>query len=371
MNLSTTELINQVKEDYDFTDDFIDDSEIAIDDAETHIPRPAKEGFFVHVGPVELMAASVRSSMQIRAMLTNRSPDKPTRKPAGPRKPRPTEEVTSLPSLAEATKGKIKSERSNGASQADPIAIDVDDDAPGLQAGPSTASQRQRKCPTWGRDGVVIAHVCIGSISPARDAMPLVPVEIDMVKYHAAVKDPRVSFSILTLEADLIVQLLPPWPTFPPDVQRALHVMREKSEERERLTAYVKDTTKPSDRWEGAKTKFPPHLKPYLQAAMEAAYQNQLWDDRSETGFNKAMCSALPYNMYTLSVSAMTSPGEHVTDKQKLALKLGHEGYWNFLKRCEDTGLERMAVFVNNEKDKWIAKYEEQLAQWKSETKFP
>jgi hypothetical protein len=46
-------------------------------------------------------------------------------------------------------------------------------------------------------------------------------------------------------------------------------------------------------------------------------------------------------------------------------MKLGHEGYWSFLKRCEDTGLERMADFV--EKEKWIAKYEEQLALWKAQ----
>jgi hypothetical protein len=38
---------------------------------------------------------------------------------------------------------------------------------------------------------------------------------------------------------------------------------------------------------------------------MEAAYQNQLWDDRDETGtsWNKAVCAALPYNPHTLSVS--------------------------------------------------------------------
>ena len=48
-------------------------------------------------------------------------------------------------------------------------------------------------------------------------------------------------------------------------------------------------------------------------------------------------------------------------------MKLGHEGYWHFLKRCEDTGLERMATFVKQEQDKWFAKYEEQLALWKSQ----
>jgi hypothetical protein len=51
----SAKLIYQVKDYYDFADAFIDDSEIAIDDAQTHIPRPKKEGFFVHVGPVELM----------------------------------------------------------------------------------------------------------------------------------------------------------------------------------------------------------------------------------------------------------------------------------------------------------------------------
>ena len=54
-------------------------------------------------------------------------------------------------------------------------------------------------------------------------------------------------------------------------------------------------------------------------------------------------------------------------ENQKLAMKLGHEGYWNFLKRCEDTGLERMAMYVKQEQEKWFAKYEEQLALWKSQ----
>jgi cell wall assembly regulator SMI1 len=49
--------MRQVKDVYDLSDAFIDDSEIAIDDAETHVPRPVKEGFFVHSGQVELMSA--------------------------------------------------------------------------------------------------------------------------------------------------------------------------------------------------------------------------------------------------------------------------------------------------------------------------
>lgn len=78
-----------------------------------------------------------------RHSLNCRSPEKPSRKPAGPRKTRPAEEITALPSLAEATKGKMKSEQ-NGASQAE--AIDVDEE-PGSQAGPSTPSQRPSECP--------------------------------------------------------------------------------------------------------------------------------------------------------------------------------------------------------------------------------
>jgi hypothetical protein len=85
-------------------------------------------------------------------LLTSRSPEKPSRKPAGPRKTRPAEETTALPSLAEATKGKMKSEQ-NGAPQAE--AIDVDEE-PGSQAGPSTPSQRPSKC----------SHISIG---PAAD----------------------------------------------------------------------------------------------------------------------------------------------------------------------------------------------------------
>ena len=41
-------------ENYDFEDDFIDDSELTID-APTHIARPKKEGFFVQSGPLELL----------------------------------------------------------------------------------------------------------------------------------------------------------------------------------------------------------------------------------------------------------------------------------------------------------------------------
>jgi hypothetical protein len=53
---------------------------------------------------------------------------------------------------------------------------------------------------------------------------------------------------------------------------------------------------------------FPEHLKPYLKTAIEAAYQNQLWDDHREQGFLKALCSALPYNAYTLAVSIPHAP---------------------------------------------------------------
>lgn len=48
---------------------------------------------------------------------------------------------------------------------------------------------------------------------------------------------------------------------------------------------------------------FPEYIKPYLKLAVEAAYQNQLWDDDRDHGFLKALCSALPYNSYTLAVS--------------------------------------------------------------------
>jgi len=85
-----------------------------------------------------------KSSFQVQSHSLNcRSPEKVSRKPAGPRKTRPAEEITALPSLAEATKGKMKSEQ-NGASQAE--AIDVDEE-PGSQAGPSTPSQRPSECP--------------------------------------------------------------------------------------------------------------------------------------------------------------------------------------------------------------------------------
>jgi len=41
---------------YDIEDDFIDDSDLQID-APTHYQRPKKEGFFVHMGELELLEA--------------------------------------------------------------------------------------------------------------------------------------------------------------------------------------------------------------------------------------------------------------------------------------------------------------------------
>lgn len=40
---------------------------------------------------------------------------------------------------------------------------------------------------------------------------------------------------------------------------------------------------------------------------MEAAYQHGLWNDRVEDGYNKAVCSTLPYNQLTLSVSTVST----------------------------------------------------------------
>lgn len=40
--------------DYDLNDPFIDDSDLKID-APTHVARPKKEGFFVHMGHLELL----------------------------------------------------------------------------------------------------------------------------------------------------------------------------------------------------------------------------------------------------------------------------------------------------------------------------
>jgi hypothetical protein len=60
-----------------------------------------------------------------------------------------------------------------------------------------------------------------------------------------------------------------------------------------------------ADKWDASRTKFPENLKPFLKAAMEAAYQHGLWNDRIEDGYNKAVCSTLPYNQLTLSVSLL------------------------------------------------------------------
>lgn len=68
------------KEEYDLADEFIDDSELAID-APTHIGRTKKEGFFIQQGPVELIMEDVvvkRSGQKRSAKVVEPPPRLPT-----------------------------------------------------------------------------------------------------------------------------------------------------------------------------------------------------------------------------------------------------------------------------------------------------
>jgi hypothetical protein len=53
---------------------------------------------------------------------------------------------------------------------------------------------------------------------------------------------------------------------------------------------------------------------------------------------------------------------------QKLFYRLCQQDYWEFLQQCEDTGIERMTKLVQQEQDKWIAKYDEAMELFKSQS---
>jgi hypothetical protein len=80
-----------------------------------------------------------------------------------------------------------------------------------------------------------------------------------------------------------------------------------------------------ADKWDASRTKFPENLKPFLKAAMEAAYQHGLWNDRIEDGYNKAVCSTLPYNQLTLSVSLLLD--SRITQTEADDLETGIEAW--------------------------------------------
>ncbi|WRT69838.1 uncharacterized protein IL334_006829 [Kwoniella shivajii] len=290
--------------DYDLEDPFIDDSEILID-APTHFARPKKEGFFVHSGSLELLE---QSPVKAKPRTTKTKPRSsiPAPPPKEPRK-----------SLSAALRSRKRRGQAFRGSQMEPISID---DSDGERNSAGSSRDRQAN----------------GSLSPPppeldQDAVAVVdipPVAIDRILYKNASRDEK---------------YLPPWPTFPPEVRRRLLVLRGESEKHD---------------WGPNRNRFPDPIKPYLQAAGEAAYEHDIfglsdrdWVDRS---FWHAVTSALPYNEFTL---------------RKLCTKLCYSGYWKWLHDSEDEGIRQFTEMVKKDEEEVISKYDELHKKWEEEVK--
>lgn len=70
---------------------------------------------------------------------------------------------------------------------------------------------------------------------------------------------------------------------------------------------------------------------------------------------------------YSQSESHLVSYLGSVLRTQKLFYRLCQQDYWEFLQHCEDTGIERMAKLVQQEKDEWIAKYDKAMEVYKAQ----
>ncbi|WWC95660.1 hypothetical protein V866_002525 [Kwoniella sp. B9012] len=294
-------------ETYDLEDEFIDDSEILID-APTHFARPKKEGFFVHSGPLELM---------------EESPVKPKARPAKPKPrhsnpaPPPKEPRASLSAVLRARKQRGYTFRG---SQAVPISID--DDSDGERNGGPSRSRDTRA----------------GSLSPpppvkdeTQDALlsEIQSVHIDRLRYKNASREER---------------YLPPWSEFPDDLRKRLWILRSESEKQQ---------------WDAInKSRFPENLKPFLQAAGEAAYEHDIFGLGDREGVDKsfwhAITSALPYNEYTM---------------KKLCTKLCYPGYWRWLHDCEDEAIRQFGEMVDKDREEVVSKYEESHRKWEEEVR--
>nr|XP_019043705.1 hypothetical protein I302_08286 [Kwoniella bestiolae CBS 10118]OCF22635.1 hypothetical protein I302_08286 [Kwoniella bestiolae CBS 10118] len=289
---------------YDSEDSFIDDSEALID-APTHFARPKKEGFFVHAGLLELMEESPAKPKPKTTKAKPRSSN-PAPPPKEPRK-----------SLSAVLRSRKQRGYTFKGSQAEPISIDDSDGE--RNGGPSRGRHAD------------------GSLSPpppegddAEDAELLAeirPVQIDRIRYKNASRDEK---------------YLPPWSGLPNEVRKRLWILRSESE---------KQNWDPNNR-----SKFPENLKVFLQAAGEAAYQNDIYGlgDNADKSFWHCITSALPYNEYTM---------------RKLCTKLCYPGYFRWLHDAEDEGLRQFAEMVDKDREEVVSKYEESHKKWEEEVK--
>lgn len=164
---------------YDLSDPFIDDSDLQID-APTHVARPKKEGFFVHLGALELMEESPVKRKYAK-------PKAPKNAGLAPRK-----------SLSTAVREKLleKGHTQHGSAHS-PIPIDSDDETP-----PSIRVIKR---------------------SPSPEATELDRYPVDRTLYKNASREPK---------------YLPPFDEFPDDVRHYLMSLRRDSSKRKLTVAH-------------------------------------------------------------------------------------------------------------------------------------
>ncbi|ORY34637.1 hypothetical protein BCR39DRAFT_513729 [Naematelia encephala] len=168
------------------------------------------------------------------------------------------------------------------------------------------------------------------STSPKKRKVPITvpytPVDSDSRLFQNLSRDPR---------------HLPPWPTFPDEVRARLAELRNMTLAREWNLA--------------SKNKFPDELRPPLRRVGEAAYHHDLFGSREDSpGFYASLTCCLPYNTFTLT---------------KLVTKLCYNGYWDWLRECEDAGIELMSEVLAKIIPERVKAYDDAYAAWQEAVK--
>lgn len=274
-------------------------------DAPTHYARPAREGFFVHSGPLQLMKESPLKKRNVsNKPKSNQAKSKGAPSSPEPKAPR-TSLAASLLARIRAREG-LRDPSSHEDIQDGPISVTPNLDTAG------------------GNDGDDNNDVLWQSLFQ-RDLEKQPPV--DRVMFRTASRHDK---------------YLPPYPAVPQEVARALLALRLESLEYD---------------WDHAnRSKFPEHLKPSLKRASTIAYQHDVFDVFDHTSEDKgfAIClqSVYPYNVFTL---------------RKLVTKLIYEGYLKWLQDCEDEGIRQFKEEIDKDSAMWIEKYETSKRDWEVE----
>lgn len=222
---STTHLtqIQRKKVDYDLEDPFIDDSELQID-APTHYARPKKEGFFVHMGKVELAEEWV-----LLSMWACRQPDE-RREPARARSrlankaktTKPGAVAIMLPPLSEATRQRLHLDEGHRGvgSRTSPIMLDGEFEEPVQPKAPA------RKFHLWFTDAPLMQK----QLGRHPHRMNPDPSIARCIRTHPTTPT---SVAISYTSKPDKEQLLPPFPHFPRHMRKALMALLDASRQRE------------------------------------------------------------------------------------------------------------------------------------------